>query len=152
MDNIDRQLLNLMQDDFPLSPTPWLDMAAELGIGEDEVFTRLQRMKDEKIIRRIGGIMNSRRIGYHACLCAVSLPEERLEAAAALINPHPGVTHNYQRDHEYNLWFTLTVRSEAELKRQLADWEQELGVKILCLPSLKLFKIRVAFAMDEEGE
>lgn len=150
MDNTDRRLLNLMQSEFPLSPTPWRDMAVSLGISEDELLARLQRMKDERIIRRIGGVMNSRQIGYHACLCAACLPEERLEEAAAIINPHPGVTHNYQREHKYNLWFTLTVRSAEELHRQLTQWEDELGIKILRLPALKLYKIKVAFMMDEK--
>ncbi|MDO4541075.1 MAG: AsnC family transcriptional regulator [Syntrophomonadaceae bacterium] len=151
MDKIDRKLLNLMQEKFPLSATPWLDMADELGIGEQELFLRIRRLKADGIIRRIGGVMDSRKIGYHACLCAARLPEERLAAAAALINPHPGVTHNYQRDHEYNLWFTLTTRSEEELHAQIAEWERELDCKVLCLPALKLYKIRVAFAFEGEG-
>ena len=149
-DPIDQQLLNLIQQDFPVAPRPYQVLGDALGISESEAFQRVNRLRETGVIRRLGGVFDSRQLGYVSTLCAVSVPDHLIPQAAALINPLPGVTHHYQRDHTYNLWFTLIAPSDEQLSKILDQLEKDLQIKadagpLLNLPACQTFKIKVQF-------
>lgn len=153
MDSIDKKLLNIMQKDFPLSSTPYKDLGEMLGISEEDVINRLGKYKKEGLIRKIGGIFNPRSLGYKSTLVALEVKEEKLEDTASFINKYQEVTHNYQRDHTFNLWFTLIAPSRERIKEIIDSVERLPGVrKCMNLPSVKMFKIGAYFSLDEEGE
>lgn len=145
----DREILNILQADFPLTAMPYGDVAVRVNLSEAEVLARIQVMKDSGLIRRIGGIMDARSLGFYSTLCACKVPEERIDAVAQLINHQPGVTHNYIREHEYNMWFTLTAPSPGEAGRILQDLQSDAGIEIVSMPAKSLFKIKVSFEMSE---
>lgn len=147
LDQTDALILNLIQEGLPLTARPYQTLGESLGIGEEEVLSRLHNLKLSGIIRRIGAVFDSRLMGYYSTLCACRVPEERLEEVAGVISREPGVTHNYQREHSLNLWFTLTVPDAAEGNRVIKRLEQETGIKIESMPAKKVFKIKVSFEM-----
>lgn len=147
MDVTDREILDIIQQDFPISATPFGDIARKLCIDEDEVIERVKRLKDEGVIRRIGGVLDSKSMNFVSCLCAMSVPKNRVAAIASEISECPGVTHNYERDDDYNLWFTLTCASEEEKGERILEWERKFGMPVLCFPAEKTFKRRVRFMM-----
>jgi DNA-binding Lrp family transcriptional regulator len=151
MDDVDRRLLNLMQGSFPLAPKPYGAVAAEAGVTEDEVLRRVQHLLDERIIRQVTPIYDTRALGYGSMLVAAKVDPEHPWRAAKIINSHPGVSHNYLRNHEFNMWFTLAVEGDSKLGLQgTLDLMQELtgATSIRQLPTLKLFKIRMELEMD----
>lgn len=148
MDAIDRKLLNLIQEDFPLAAAPFAEVAARLGIGEAEVLDRVGRLKEQGIIRRIGAVFDLRKLGFVSTLCAARVPEEKVAAFVGTVNACPGVTHNYRREHEYNVWFTLIAPGEEELSDLLADIKAKTGIDdILSLRAVRTFKINARFEM-----
>ena len=151
-DDIDRKILDILQNDFPLAVQPFAVMADQLSMGEDELMTRIAVMKDSGLIRRIGGIMDSRKLGFYSTLCAVSVPTIRIEEAAQIINRQPGVTHNYLRDHDYNMWFTVTMPSQEETLMVIQGLETSLGLNILSMPAEKVYKIKVSFNMGSNND
>jgi DNA-binding Lrp family transcriptional regulator len=152
MDTLDRQLLDLLQESVPLVPRPFAALGRKLGLNEHEVLSRTRRLKESGIIRQIGPIFSSRRLGYHSTLVAFRVEPERLDEIATLISTHPGVSHNYSRNHFYNLWFTLTLPPHQNVEEEIARLAEESGVdEYLNLPSLRLFKIGVHFDMSEES-
>jgi DNA-binding Lrp family transcriptional regulator len=152
MDDLDKRLLTAIQADFPADDRPFDVLAARLGVGPDEVLARIGRMQAEGIIRRIGPIFDSRRLGYVSTLVAARVPPEHLAEVAGRVSLLPGVTHNYSRQHAYNLWFTLTVRSERELDRTLDGLRRETGIAdFQSLPALAVYKIRVQFDVADEA-
>jgi DNA-binding Lrp family transcriptional regulator len=151
MHDLDKRLLTAIQGDFPADERPFDVLAARLGVGPDEVLARVGRMQAEGIIRRIGPIFDSRRLGYASTLVAARVPPERLAEIAGHVSLLPGVTHNYSRQHAYNLWFTLTAPSAEDLERTLDGLRRETGiVDFHSLPALKVYKIRVQFDMADE--
>lgn len=150
LEKIDRTILDILQNDMPLTLQPYLDIANRLAISEDEVIKRIAAMKEAGLIRRIGGIMDSRQLGYYSTLCAISVPTARIDETAAAINQIAGVTHNYLRDHQYNIWFTITSSSKSESDKQIRELEHTFGLKILSLPTTKVYKIKVSFDMGDE--
>jgi siroheme decarboxylase len=150
-DDLDRKILDILQNDFPLAVKPYAVMADSLSISEDELISRIAVMKDSGLIRRIGGIMDSRKLGFYSTLCAVSVPAGRLDEAALIINQQPGVTHNYQRDHNYNMWFTLTMPSREEAVTVLQELKSSLGLNIISMPAEKVYKIKVSFKMGSNN-
>lgn len=145
MDEKDRALLNEIQSNFPVDPRPYQALGARLGIGEDEVLKRISNLRKAGIIRRIGASINSRKIGFVSTLLAARAPEDKFQRFVAMVNQVDGVTHNYLRRHEYNVWFTLISPSEAEKRRVLDELMERTGIEILELPARKIFKIRVDF-------
>ncbi|MGI8728844.1 MAG: siroheme decarboxylase subunit alpha [Solirubrobacteraceae bacterium] len=151
MDDVDRRLLNLMQGSFPLMPRPYAAVASEAGITEDEILQRVQHLLDERIIRQVTPIYDTRALGYGSMLVAAKVDPEHPWRAAKIINSHPGVSHNYLRNHEFNMWFTLAVEHDSKLGMQgTLDVLQRLtgAESIRQLPTLKLFKIRMDLEMD----
>jgi DNA-binding Lrp family transcriptional regulator len=148
-DQIDRKILNLIQAGFPIAPEPYRDIGEALGISEENVIARIKAMLDSGIIRRLGGIFDSDKLGYYSTLCAMKVEKTRIDKVAAVVNAYPGVTHNYLRDHELNMWFTATVQSQEDLEHMLNQIKRDTGIKdILSLPAEKIFKIRVNFVLD----
>lgn len=145
MDEKDRALLNEIQSNFPVDPRPYQALGARLGIGEDEVLERISNLRKAGIIRRIGASINSRKIGFVSTLLAARAPEDKFQRFVEMVNQVDGVTHNYLRKHEYNVWFTLISPSEAEKRRVLDELMERTGIEILELPARKIFKIRVDF-------
>lgn len=147
----DRQLLNIIQTGFPYTSSPYAAVAAQMNIPEREVLERIAALKEKGIIRRIGGIFNSQKMGFSSTLVALRVEEGTVEKVAHAVNGYAGVTHNYQREHEFNLWFTLVTASDDELDRTLAEIAALPGVlKLRNLPAVKLFKIGVNFDMSGE--
>lgn len=152
MDVLDRKLVNLMQTDFPLVPRPYKALGEKIGLSEEEVLARLGRLQEEGIIRRIGAFFDSRKLGYYSTLCALAVPEECVGEVAAVVNGYAGVTHNYLREHAYNMWFTLIVPSKAHATAIQEEIKSRTGLdRLLDLPAVRLFKIRVIFDLDGNG-
>jgi len=148
MDAIDRKLLNLIQEDFPIAAAPFAEVAARLGIGEAEVLERVRRLKTKGIIRRIGAVFDLRKLGFVSTLCAARAPEEKIPAFVDTVNACPGVTHNYRREHEYNVWFTLIAPDEEALAAALAEIKRKTEIEdILSLRAVRTFKINARFEM-----
>ena len=115
LDDLDKRLLNLMQGSFPIAPRPYQHVAAQAGITEDEVMRRVQRLLDERIIRQVTPIFDTRALGYSSMLVAAKVDPENPWRAANVINEHPGVSHNYLRNHEFNIWFTIATEPDSPL-------------------------------------
>lgn len=147
MDRVDRKILDLLQQDFPLTVEPYKELARQVGRSEEEVLERIARLKEAGIIRRIGGIINARGLGWVTTLCAVSVPEDRIEEITQRINAEPGVTHNYLRDHELNMWFTLIAPSHQEIEAILDKIETDTDLSIHNFPAAQTYKIKVSFDM-----
>ena len=146
LDDIDKTILNRIQSDFPITSRPYLAVANELNLTEKEVLQRVSRLKKTGIIRRIGGNFVPGKLGYVSTLCAANVPANKIDQFAETVNRYPGVTHNYQRDNKYNVWFTFIAPSMEEIKENLNQISEETGVTdILNLPATKVFKIRAQF-------
>jgi DNA-binding Lrp family transcriptional regulator len=155
LDDTDKQLLNLMQGRFPLDPRPFKAVADLAGLDEAEVLERIQYLLDKRIIREITPIFDTRALGYQSMLVAAKVDSEHPHRAAQVINSHPGVTHNYLRNHDFNLWFTIAVESGSRLGMDgtLDVLAAETGAQsIRQLPTLKLFKIRMDLEMEQGTE
>ena len=153
MDSTDRALLNAIQNHFPIAVHPYQILGEAVGTTEEDAFKRIQRFRQEGIIRRLGGVFDSRRLGYYSTLCTAKVPEEKIPSLAKLLEGIPGVTHNYIRNHEYNVWFTLIDRSKAIAESTLQNIRDVLGVsEIYSLPATRLFKIKVNFDFDLSDE
>src|SRR3954469_22054230 len=151
LDDFDRRLLNAMQGSFPIEPRPYAAVARGLEVPEERVLTRVQELIDERIIRQVTPIYDTRALGYGSMLVAAKIDPEHPWRAAKIINSHPGVSHNYLRNHEFNMWFTLAVEGDSKLGLQgTLDVLQELtgAESIRQLPTLKLFKIRMDLEME----
>jgi DNA-binding Lrp family transcriptional regulator len=151
----DKRLLNLMQGSFPLEPRPYAAVASELGIPEEAVLGRVQELLDDRIIRQVTPIFDTRALGYESMLVAAKIDPEHPWRAAKVVNAHPGVSHNYLRNHEFNMWFTIAVEEDSGLGLQgtLDVLQRETGAEsIRQLPTLKLFKIRMDLEMEGDTD
>jgi len=148
MDEIDKKILNILQKEFPLEERPFGAIAEKCGISEEEVIRRAQKLKDRGILRRVGAIFNGSSLGRVSALCAARVPEEKLDNFVRVVNAHPGVTHNYLRNNEYNVWFTVNAASSDEIARFLARLKEDTGVTdILEMRAVQTFKIDASFEM-----
>jgi DNA-binding Lrp family transcriptional regulator len=146
MDEIDKKLLNILQKEFPLEERPFLIVAQRCDISEDEALIRIQKMKDEGIIRRIGAVFDGAKLGRVSTLCAARVPKDKLENFVNIVNANKGVTHNYQRDNEYNVWFTLNAATLQEIESFLACLKGKTGVTdIQDMRAVRTFKINASF-------
>ncbi len=155
LDDLDKRLLNLMQGSFPIAVRPYQHVAGEAGISEDEVMRRVQRLLDERIIRQVTPIFDTRALGYSSMLVAAKVDPENPWRAANVINEHPGVSHNYLRNHEFNIWFTIATEPDSPLglEQTLTRLGELAGAEsIRQLPTLKLFKIRMDLEMEKGTE
>ncbi|HXI11362.1 MAG TPA: AsnC family transcriptional regulator [Thermoanaerobaculia bacterium] len=143
IDQRDRELLNALQSDLPLVSTPFAVLGQSIDMSEKEVLKRAEKLKREGLLRQISATFDTRALGYRSCLVAASVADDRTDHAAAIVNLHPGVTQNYRRNHEFNLWFTLAVppNSRLGIDRTVAALEKESGARLThTFPTLKHFK------------
>ncbi|MEI6791918.1 MAG: Lrp/AsnC family transcriptional regulator [Actinomycetes bacterium] len=155
LSDLDRKLLDLMQGSFPIAARPYEAIALEAGISEDEVLASVERLLKDRIIRQVTPIYDTRALGYGSMLVAAKVDPEHPWRAAKIVNSHPGVSHNYLRNHEFNMWFTLAVEEDSQLGLQgTLDVLQDLtgAESIRQLPTLKLFKIRMDLEMSGDTD
>jgi DNA-binding Lrp family transcriptional regulator len=137
------RILAAIQEDFPISKRPFLDIADRLNLTEDEVIQGINHLRESGMIRKMGAVINPKKIGYVSLLAAVTVPEDQIESVAKIVNEYPGVTHNYLREGEPNLWFTLTESNSEVLDANLKKIEEQIGIPLLRLPMTKKYKIGV---------
>jgi DNA-binding Lrp family transcriptional regulator len=155
LDDLDKRLLNLMQGRFPIEPRPYLRVAELAEIEEEEVIARVKHLLKERIIRQVTPIFDTRALGYSSMLVAAKVDAENPHRAAQVINAHPGVSHNYLRNHEFNLWFTIATEPDSPLGLEgtLQALADEAGAEsVRQLPTLKLFKIRMDLEMEGDTD
>jgi DNA-binding Lrp family transcriptional regulator len=153
MDRISQLLVNRIQEEFPLVPRPFAELGAPHGIDELAVIARLEAAKDLNVVRQISAIFDTRTLGYQSSLVAMATtPDDELHAAHVL-NEHPGVSHNYKRNHQFNLWFTIAVPPTGSLERTVDVLHRQTGaLSTRILPTLKLFKIGVTLDLTGEAD
>jgi len=152
LDDLDKKLLNLMQGSFPIAPRPYEHVAGLAGISEDEAMRRVRRLLDGRIVRQVTPIFDTRVLGYSSMLVAAKVDPENPHRAAKVVNSHPGVSHNYLRNHDFNMWFTIATEPGSKLGLDgTLDVLQELtgAESIRQLPTIKLFKIRMDLEMEK---
>ncbi|MCK5837666.1 MAG: Lrp/AsnC family transcriptional regulator [Desulfobacula sp.] len=148
IDEKNKKILNNIQIDFPIHSRPYKIIAQRLDLSEDELIIRIKQMKKDMLIRRIGGNFSPDKLGYHSTLCAAKVPEDKIKHFTKTINAYSGVTHNYKRDHEFNIWFTFIASSVEIIKTNLKQISKVTGVEtILNLPATKVFKISANFKL-----
>ncbi len=146
--DLDADLLNAVQWSFPLTATPYADLAERLGRREEDVISALQAAKDAGVLRQLSAIFDTRALGYSSALIAAKVDPERIDEAAEVISRHPGVSHNYKRNHAYNLWYTLAVPPGEDFDEHLDTLHRESGALVTRkLPTLTLYKIGVKLDM-----
>lgn len=150
MADLTARLLEAAQQGLPMVPRPFAALAEELGATEDEVLATLTQLQDEGVIREVSAFLDPRRLGYRSTLACMTVPPARVEEVAAVLAAMPEVTHNYLRDHEYNMWFTVIAPSAAAVQGLVDGIAARTGCgPIHNLPAETMFKIRVVFRADE---
>jgi DNA-binding Lrp family transcriptional regulator len=134
MDELDRAIVNRLQGGFPLGERPFREVASQLGIEERELLARLQALLDRNVLTRFGPLYDAERLGGAFSLCAMSVPAVDFERVAALVNAHPEVAHNYEREHRFNMWFVLATTSPSRISNLVERIERETGYPVLALP------------------
>ena len=142
-----QQMLNEFQQDFPLSTTPYADMAEKVGIEEQALLDLLAELKAQGILSRVGAVFTPNRVGA-STLAAMAVPEHKLEAIADIISSYSAVNHNYEREHHFNLWFVATAENSRLLAEILADMETKTGFRILSLPMEQDYHIDLGFPLQ----
>ncbi|MDL1955578.1 MAG: AsnC family transcriptional regulator [Candidatus Desulfofervidus auxilii] len=146
MDTIDRKIMNELQFHFPITSRPYAEIGERLGISEKEVIERIKRLKRDGYIRRIGANFNSDKLGFVSTLCAAKVPKEKIAEFVKIVNRYKGVTHNYQRRDEFNIWFTFIAPTMEEVEKALEEIRKETGIEeIYNFPATKTYKIEVKF-------
>jgi siroheme decarboxylase len=144
---LEQHLLNDFQRNMPLSATPFADMAEQLGVSEDEVLQTIERLQHDGVISRIGPVFRPNRVGV-STLAAMAIPQDKLECVARVISAFPEVNHNYEREHEFNLWFVVTASSEEHLDIVLHEIEQHAEYPLMSLPMLEDYFIDLGFDIN----
>jgi len=146
MDDIDRAIINEIQSDFPIAARPFQELGKRLKLSEDEILGRVRRLKEDGVIRRIGGNFNSKKLNFTSTLCAAKVPEAKIDEFVEAVNRYPGVTHNYLRNHGYNVWFTFIAENMAIIDEAIKKISALTDVtEIRNLPAVRMFKIKVDF-------
>ncbi len=147
---LERRLLDEVQRAFPVCSRPYAELGERVGCAEQEAYDAIHSLRQRGLIRRIGGIFDSAELGYASALVAMKVPPEQLEQVAHTVGEYEGVTHNYERDGDYNLWFTISQETRPDLERVLADIESRTGInEMLRLPTIRKFKVRVVLPIGE---
>jgi DNA-binding Lrp family transcriptional regulator len=149
-DAVDRKLMNILQSAFPLVREPWKAIGDNAGISEQEVFDRVGDLKKKNVVRQVGAIFDTRRLGYTSTLVAMRFPPDNLDEAAQFLNRHPGISHNYAREGQFNLWFTLAVPPGRSIPDDVDTLGRLTGAEATrLLPTIRFFKIGVNFDMEK---
>ena len=152
LEKLEQQDLEVIQQDFPIASHPYKELAERLNSTETDVFEAVQNLCEKGIIRRLGGSFDSRKVGYKSTLAALSVPPEKLDMAVDVVNGYPGVTHNYEREGKYNVWFTIIAPSEEEIENTIEEIGKRTGAPTLNLPATHVFKIKVNFDLGTDDE
>lgn len=147
MDAVDRAIINALQDGFPICDRPYAAAAERLGIGEAELLQRLMALRAQNTITRFGPLFHAERLGGALTLAAMRVPPAELERVAALVNAHPEVAHNYERAHEFNMWFVLATETEEQLHATIQAIEAETGHPVYNMPKLEEYYLNLRFAV-----
>ncbi len=147
LNSLQKQLLNNYQQEFPLSPTPYQDIASSLGVSEQDVLTGLQELIDQDFISRIGPIIPPNKLG-NSMLVAMAIPVDQLQSVADVISKFPEVNHNYERENHFNLWFVLIAQNPEHLQTVITKIEVQTGFNAMKLPLLADFFINLGFELD----
>jgi len=146
LDETDKRILNRIQSNFPIARRPYAAIAEDLNLGQSDVIRRVTRMRESGLIRRIGGNFVPEKLGYVSTLCAASVPGDKIEMFARVVNQYSGVTHNYMRDNHLNMWFTFIAPSRKHIQENLTQIAAKTGIDtILNLPATRVFKIKAHF-------
>ncbi len=149
--DLEKRLLNEFQQDLPLTPEPFSDIAASLDVEEDAVLDALRRLREEGLISRVGPVFRPHSVGV-STLVAMAAPPARLEGVASIINGYSEVNHNYERGHRFNLWFVVTAPDQGHLERVLGDMEERTGLELMSLPLLESYQLNLGFRLPWGGE
>lgn len=152
-DDTDARILDIIQQSFPLVSRPFADIASRLKMDESDVLERVRGLKKSGVLRQLSAIFDTRRLGYKSSLVAMRVKPQMIDHVASVINCHPGVSHNYEREGTYNLWFTIAVPPGSNLKSELDRFSVIDGIeKVRMLPTIKLFKIGVKLEIVESDK
>jgi len=147
LDEIDRKILNLIQEEFPLTQRPFTAIGKQIGITEKEAIQRIKRLKETGYIRRIGPVLERQKLGYASTLCGIHVDENKIMAAVKEINQQKGITHNYEREGELNLWFTITKKKKEDIGQFVQELEKKFSLKVYQFPAKRVFKIKTYFPL-----
>lgn len=145
MDALDRRIINELQGGFPVCEYPYREVADRLGSNESELIVRIKAMLDEGLLTRFGPMFHAEHMGGALSLCAMSVPEDDFDTVTATVNAFPEVAHNYQRDHDMNMWFVLATETPAALQAAIDGIEKQTGLKVFNLPKLEEFHVGLHF-------
>ncbi len=145
MDETDRLIINSLQGNFPICDRPYLEVAQQLGISEDELLSRLQTMLDNRTLTRFGPMYDIQKLGGSFSLCAIRVPAERFEEVTEIVNAFPEVAHNYERDHEFNMWYVLATESPEQITHTNQAIEARTGLKVYNMPKIQEFFVGLHF-------
>lgn len=141
LDATDRAIVNALQEGFPLTPRPFAEAGAALGLTEDDLIARIRRLREEGVITRFGPFLDAEAMGGAFCLCAMAVPAGRFDEVVTLVNAHPQVAHNYERSHHLNMWFVLACEAAGDIEKVAGRIERETGLPVLRFPKLHEFFI-----------
>lgn len=145
LDQVDKDIINAFQGGFPVAKRPFREAAEEIGIGEEEIIERIRRLDEEGYLSRFGAIIDANEIGGTATLVAMKVPEDRFEEVAEIVNGKIEVSHNYKRDHEFSMWFVVSVEDEDRVEGVLDEIEEETGLRTYNMPKTREFKLEAKF-------
>ena len=146
IDAVDRQIVDKLQGDFPICERPYAAAAERLGITEDELLARLQRLLDDKVLTRFGPMVQIERMGGAFVLAALAVPEARYDEVTALVNALPQVAHNYRREHALNMWFVLATETPAGIAEAIARIERDIGLPVYAFPKEREYFVEMKLA------
>lgn len=141
LDEQDRSIINALQGGFPVCDRPYLEAATDIGISEDELISRIETLLESGVLSRFGPLVNAERMGGGLTLAALSVAEDDFERVAELVNAHPEIAHNYEREHEYNMWFVIATETKQEIEKIIKEIEAETGLPVLNVPKMEEFFI-----------
>lgn len=145
MDDIDRRIINALQGGFPLTRRPFADAATPLGLSEAELIGRIRTLRESGVLSRFGPMFNADRFGGHNTLAAMTVPEERFDEVAEMVNAFDEVAHNYARDHAFNMWFVVAAESRVRVDEVLAEIAARTGLSVHDMPKQREFLVQLRF-------
>jgi len=147
MDNLDRAIINRLQDGVTVTDNPYAGAARELGITEEELLARIEQLLENNILSRFGPMFNAEEMGGKFVLCAMEVPAARFEEVASVVNSYPEVAHNYERTHRLNMWFVLATETTGQLDKVIDTIERETGIHVYQMPKLEEFYVGLRLAV-----